>query len=119
MKTVAERSLDMASLFEAEIFLQLLLWKWRHPYADDAEFRNGLLEDATVALQNAAAGTQLFEEVPAKSLNFIAAVWYVESASIELSNPDPATVEMRKSWLSSIRRTLPSCFCDPSDLNPS
>lgn len=117
MKSNAEKSLEITSLFEAEIFVRLLLWRWQHPFADDEDFANGLLENASDALRNASQGQQLIEGVPPMDLNFIAAVWYAEQCAVEQAGPDPETIEARNAWLSAVRRALPSCFCDPSDLH--
>ncbi len=108
----------MTGLFEAEVFVRLLLWRWKHPYADDEEFANGLLEDAASALQSACEGAEMIEGMPPKSLNFIAAVWYAEQCSINSEERDPVTRKAREDWLFAIRHGLPSCFCDPSDLTP-
>lgn len=117
MKNNAEKSLEITSLFEAEVFVQLLLWRWKHPLADDAEFANGLLENAAEALRNASQGEQLIESVPATDLNLIAAIWYAESCAVQEEEADPQALAERKAWLSAVRRALPSCFCDPSDLD--
>ena len=117
MKSIAEKSLEMTSLFEAEVFVWLMLKVWEHPLADDKDFANGLLEDAAGALRNAVQGEQLIEGVPPTSLNFMAAVWYAEYCAVELPDVDPANFVARKAWLLAVRRALPSCFCDPSDLH--
>jgi len=119
MKSVAEKSYELTSLFEAEIFVWLMLKFWRHPLADDKDFANELLENASAALGSALRGEQLIEGLPPADLNFIAAVWYAENCAIETGEIDPATIEARKAWLLAVRRMLPSCFCDPTDLNPT
>lgn len=118
MKSIAKKSLEFTSLFEAELLVGLLLWKWGHPLAGDEEFANTLLEEASIALREAMAGKQLIESVPASQLNFVAAVWYAEQCGIERVD-ESKMVESRRAWLSAVRRALPSCFCDPSDLPPS
>jgi len=117
MKSVAEKSLDITSLFEAELLVQLMLRNWQHPLADDEDFSNGLLESASEALRDASQGKQLIESVPPTDLNFVAAVWYAESCAVEQEESDPQIVAARRAWLSAMRRALPSCFCDPSDLH--
>jgi len=119
MKSIAEKCLDLTSLFEAELLVRLMLRNWKHPLADDLEFANNLLETASEALRTAAGGEQLIEELPAKSLNFVAAVWYAETCALESDEHDPATADARNEWLFAVRRALPSCFCDPSDLPPT
>jgi hypothetical protein len=116
VKTVAERSLDLTSLFEAEILVRLMLWRWGHPLADDEEFAKGLLDDAAAALGDAVRGVQLIEGVPAGDLCFVAAVWYAEQCAVGEGGADPETSEGRAKWLEAVRRALPSCFCDPADL---
>ena len=109
----------MTSLFEAEVFVRLLLWRWNHPFADDEEYANWLLENAAGILRNALQGGSLVEGVSFSDLNLIAAVWYAERCAIESGGDDVDTAETmkaRKTWLSAVRRSLPSCFCDPSDL---
>jgi hypothetical protein len=116
VKSIAQKSLEITSLFEAEILVRLMLWRWGHPLADDEEFADGLLEDASSALAEAAQGVQLIEGVPATELNFVAAVWYAENCAVGQGGNDPDTVEQRRAWISAVRRALPSCFCDPADL---
>ena len=116
MKSVAEKSLELTSLFEAELLVRLMLRNWLHPLADDEDFSNGLLENASQALRDAAQGKQLIESVPPTDLNFVAAVWYAEYCAVEQEKADPRTLAARRAWLSAVRRSLPSCFCDPSDL---
>ena len=117
MKTAAEKSLEITSLFEAEVLVQLMLWRWDHPLADDKEFANALLENASNALRDASQGQQFIEGVPAADLNLIAALWYAESCAVQEEGADDKTLAQRTAWLSSVRRALPSCFCDPSDLH--
>ena len=119
MKTTAEKSFELTSLFEAEVFVRLMLWHWKHPLANDQEFANGLLETASSALQDALQGQELIEGLPPSHFNFVAAVWYAESCAVEFHDADPQSLEARKAWLSSVRSALPSCFCDPDDLNLS
>jgi hypothetical protein len=116
MKSIAEKSFEITSLFEAEVFVQLMLWRWRHPLADDQEFANGLLETASSALQDAIQGQELIEGLPPADFNFVAAVWYAESCAVDFHDVNPDTLPARKAWLDAVRRALPSCFCDPSDL---
>ena len=46
----AERALAICSLFESEVLIWLLLRTWQHPFAEDATYRNELLESATAVL---------------------------------------------------------------------
>jgi hypothetical protein len=117
MKSIAEKSLEVTGLFEAELLVRLMLWRWGHPLVNDEAFANGLLESAADALQSAAEGEQLIEGLPATSLNLVAAIWYAETCAIESGETDAGTIEARKAWLFVVRKTLPSCFCDPSDLH--
>ena len=103
------------SLFESEIFLQLVLEKWDHPLASDVDFRQDILEAASSLLEIASdehCSEFFIEDLPANQMNFVAAVWYVEFCSIQ----DPVeNRQARDNWLTEIRKSLPSCFC-PSDL---
>jgi len=118
MKNIAEKSLEITGLFEAELLVWLMLRNWKHPFAADRDFANELLEEASMALRSASHGEKLVEGIPPTSLNLVAAIWYAESCNVELAADDPGTIiEARKTWLSDVRRTLPSCFCDPSDLH--
>jgi hypothetical protein len=116
MKSVAEKSLEFTGLFEAEVFIRLMLWRWQHPLADDEVFANELLESASIILRDACDGTQVIETVPAESMNFVAAVWYVENNIANQFDADSETIKARFAWLATVRRGLPSCFCDPADL---
>jgi hypothetical protein len=118
MKSIAQKSYDLTSLFEAEVLVRLMLRRWEHPYAEDDDFANHLLENASLALREALEGKQVIETLPAESLNFIAAIWYAERCAIEDGGNDTDTLAARNAWLASVRRALPSCFCDPSDLPP-
>ena len=116
MKNLTEKCLEMTSLFEAELLVQLMLRYWKHPFADDKDFANGLLEGASGALRSASQGEELIEGVPPTKLNFVAAVWYTEHCAVETEEAASETIEARKTWLLVVRKTLPSCFCNPSDL---
>jgi len=116
MKSIAEKSLDLTSLFEAEVFIRLMLWRWDHPFADDSGFANDLLEDAAKVLREAIEGVQVLEGMRPDELNFVAAVWCAEHRAVEPGRDDPKTLPARNAWLASMRHALPSCFCDSSDL---
>jgi len=115
--SIAQKSLDMAGMFEAEVLTELLLWRWNHPLRADAEFRNSLLEDASAALRRAIGGETLFESVPAPQTNLIAAIYYAEWTSLSDRGEDPGGA--RHKWLDDLRRSLPSCFCAQEDLPPT
>jgi hypothetical protein len=123
MKTTAEKSYDLTSLFEAEVFVRLMLWRWEHPCADDEDFANGLLEDASNILHDAMSGVGPIGELPAADTNFVAAVWWAERNAVELGSADPeispTILSGRKAWLSTVKKALPSCFCHPDDLEGS
>ncbi|MDP6445675.1 MAG: hypothetical protein QGG36_22115 [Pirellulaceae bacterium] len=112
-RSTAERSLDICQLFEAEVLLHLLLTQWQHPLASDDEFRNALLESATDALRSACDGARLIDDIPPHQMNFIAAVWCVESQQVAAAGAAAAHCEQRLAWLDQIQRALPSCFCNP------
>jgi hypothetical protein len=117
-KSNAERSRAICSLFESEVLVWLLLRNWDHPFSEDIEFRNGLLETAAEVLNTAAARPQVslfIEGLPATDMNLIAAIWYAENLAIEDSKDEtPENYQARLKWLGSVRRALPSCFC-PQD----
>jgi hypothetical protein len=114
----AERSKVICSLFESEVLVWLLLRNWHHPFSEDIDFRNDLLEAAAEVLNTAAAGPKeaiFIEGVPAKDMNLIAAIWYAENISLNdsaIKSPDVS--QARYEWLGAVRRALPSCFC-PQD----
>lgn len=117
MKSTAERSLNITGMFEAEVLVQLLLSNWKHPYAGDKEFASQLLEDAATVLREVIEeGAEVIEGVPPHDLNLIAAVWCAEHRAVDPGRDDPQTLPKRKAWLEAVRRALPSCFCDPSEL---
>jgi hypothetical protein len=117
----AERAFAICSLFESEILVWLLLRNWQHPLAEDAEYRNELLETATAVLDEAAHGSRndvFIEGLPAREMNFIAAVWYAEYRALDdiLAKKGTPEFESRVAWLEAVRKTVPSCFCSPDDL---
>jgi hypothetical protein len=118
MKSIVEKSFEITSLFEAELLVRLMLWRWGHPLADDEDFANTLLEEASAALRDAIDGEQLIDRLPANQMNLVAAIWYAEHCAVE-QETDQKAIEARQAWLSAMRRALPSCFCDPSELPPN
>lgn len=117
-KTIAEKSLQFTGLFEAELLTQLMLRFWNHPHCADRDFANGLLESAAEILRSSIAGHRLIEELPPEQMSLVSAIWLAESISIA-EDPDLEQTEQsaRNRWLESLRRALPSCFCDQSLLN--
>jgi len=111
--TVAQKSLALCQTFEAELLLELMLRHWKHPFADDSEYRNHLLETATVVLDEAVRGTSFIEGVLPADMNFVAAVYYAELRACEEAHDPSEHRELRENWLTIVRRSLPSCFCDP------
>jgi hypothetical protein len=87
---------------------------WQHPLAHDPDFRSSLLESATQALQQAADGERLLDSLSPENTNLVAALWYVEWASMRTSEAeDPGEVhQQRKRWLDDVKRAIPSCFSD-------
>ena len=112
--SIASESLNLTGLFEAEILTQLLLWRWDHPFKDDAEFRNGLLEEAAAALQSAINGQKLFDDLPASETNLIAALYFAEWNALTTGSED--TEGLRQKWLDHFRASIPSCFHAQGDL---
>jgi hypothetical protein len=117
-KSIAEACLRFTGLFEAELLTELLLRFWHHPLADNADFRSGLLEAAADVLRASAGGERLFEDLDPQNVNFVAAIWHVESVSItESGEMTSSERELRNQWLDSLLKALPSCFCNPDFLN--
>ena len=116
--SAADDAYRFCGQFEAELLLELMLRYWRHPLADDGEFRDSLLETATNVLRAAAEGESLMESLDAPDMNFVAAVWYSEWTALESSGQDISQAERdaRNRWLAEIRQSLPSCFCRQDDL---
>jgi hypothetical protein len=111
--------LGFADTFEFELLVRLILVRWNHPHADDDEYNNSLLESALEVLRSADDGQQHIDSVPPQEMNLVAAMWYVESVtdqvSVDETHEDRAG---RRAWMDSVRRSLPSCFCSSSDLTP-
>lgn len=109
--------LQFSGTFEYELLVRLCLKQWEHPYADDVEYCNNLLESATEVLREASTGQQHLASVPPQSMNLVAAMWYVESiAEQDFTSESAFESDSRRVWLAGIKRALPSCFCDPDDL---
>lgn len=112
---LACRCLAVCPLFEAELLLQLMLQTWGHPFSDDVNFRQELLESATELLGVASqeSCTEVFiESLAAQEMNLVSAIWYSEWCTVQ---DDPQERDARQEWLNNIRRSLPSCFC-PNNL---
>jgi hypothetical protein len=112
--SIAKRSLRLTGCFEAELLVSLLLAKWNHPLASDSEFSLALLESAAEVLQASVHGERLFQEISPANVNLIAALWYAEATTLS-ADPSIASVERtsREAWLEALRRSIPSCFCEP------
>ena len=111
----AKRCLAICPLFEAELLVELMLRSWGHPFAINESFRQGLLESATELLVTASdesCNEVFIEGLPAREMNFVAAIWYAEWCAVQ---DDAHERDAREKWLSDVRRSLPSCFC-PTDL---
>jgi hypothetical protein len=117
-RSIAKECLRFTGLFEAELLTELLLRYWQHPRADDGGFRSALLESASEALRASVGGERLFEDLDPTNVNFVAAVWYAESVSVEEPNGRSVSEQkLRQNWLDTILRALPSCFCNPELLD--
>lgn len=113
MLSVAQKSLALCQTFEAELLLELMLRHWNHPLANDSEFRNHLIETVTAILDEAVRGTTFIKGVLPADMNFVAALYYAELLACEVSIDLPQQRGLREAWLATVRRCLPSCFCDP------
>lgn len=109
--------LKFSGTFEYELVIRLCLKHWDHPYADDEEYVNSLLESATEVLRDAKAGQQHIGTLPPEHMNLVAAMWYVESVADQETEIDAVLQPgSRAKWLATVRRSLPSCFCHPDNL---
>jgi len=95
-----------------------MLRYWEHPFCEDREFRNQLLEAAAEVLRASMGGERLLDGIPPDQVNFVAAVYYAESATTQSPSVRGSTEELgaRLLWLQKLRSGLPSCFCDQDDL---
>lgn len=116
-RSIAKECLRFTGLFEAELLTELLLRYWEHPHANDPEFRSALLESAARVLRASIAGQHLFEDLAPQNVNFVAAIWYAESVSVD-ERGEMSSAERRKrvEWLEAVTRAIPSCFCNPEFL---
>jgi hypothetical protein len=114
--TIAQLSLSFTGAFESELLTELMLRHWNHPFANDEEFRNHLLESAAEILRDSIKGMRLITDVRPNDMNLVAAVWLAEWTLLA-NTAGSAERPVRELWLQTVRRALPSCFCDP-DLLP-
>ncbi|MDI6448636.1 hypothetical protein [Anaerobaca lacustris] len=116
--SIAGDSLRFCQMFEGELLAELMLRYWEHPRADDADYRNGLIENAAAAIRASMDGNKLMEDIEPSQMNFVAAVWYAEWAGLqsESSEISATDLRLRESWLETVRRAMPSCFCNQDDL---
>lgn len=112
--SIAEESLRLSGLFEAELLVELMLRYWKHPLADNAAYRAEILEGAAQTLAAAIDGQRLFDKLAPEDVNLVAAVWYAEwnALTVDPTFP-PAELDARRKWADAVRHSLPSCFCDP------
>jgi hypothetical protein len=106
-------------MFEGELLAELMLRYWKHPLAEDKEFRNDLIENAAKALRISIEGNKLMEDLPPEDMSFIAALWYAEWSCLQNISSDEfseSEIQQRETWLHMLRRAVPSCFCNPNDL---
>jgi hypothetical protein len=116
-RSVAKACLRFTGLFEAELLTELMLRYWNHPLADDRAFRNGLLEATAEVLRASAEGEKLFDELRPQNVNYVAAMCYAESVTVDSPGEISAKERrLRRQWLDKVRRAIPSCFCNPDML---
>jgi hypothetical protein len=116
-RSIAKACLRLTGLFEAELLTELILKHWNHPLADDGDFRSALLEVAAQVLRASIDGQRLFDDINPQNVNLVAALWYSESVTVESPEPDDrGTIDDRRKWLETVRRSIPSCFCNPEHL---
>lgn len=112
--SIASQCLALSGLFEAELLVELMLRYWNHPFANDGAFRELLLEGAVESLRAAIDGKLLIEGIPPDQMNLVLAIWYAEWNGINSGENDH--IEERSKWLESVKRAIPSCFCDQENL---
>jgi hypothetical protein len=106
-------------MFEGELLTELMLRYWRHPLAENAEFRSDLIENAAKALRLSIEGNNLIEGLPPEYMSFVSALWYAEWSSLQNTSAEEISesiLQKRETWLRALRRAVPSCFCNPEDL---
>ncbi len=117
MSSIAQVSLSFTGISEAEILVTLMLREWKHPLADNPEFRNALLESAAEVLRASVSGELLLAELSPDNVNLIAAIWIAENSTLDRDAAISAQERMaRRAWLEAVRRGIPSCFCNPDDM---
>lgn len=116
--SIALACLEFTGLYEAELLTELMLRYWRHPLAENDEFRAVVLDQAASILRDAVAGNACVETLSPENTNFVVAVWCAEQESwideqdALLSDPDE-----RQRWRDDLRRSIPGCFVDPEMLD--
>lgn len=113
--TKLDVAIAFCGLFEAELLVDLMLRFWEHPNAGARDDVDYLVEAAAEVLNQSKAGTVFIEGVAPSDMNFVAAVWYAEYCNVA---DESEIANGQLEWLSRVRRSLPSCFCDPGDLIP-
>lgn len=110
--SIAQRCLKIGGLFEAEVLVELMLRYWDHPFADQAEYRNDLLETANQILERATEGNQIIDTLSPEDTNLIVAIWYAEHTGLLNDEPsqDVKITSARRAWLESVKKSIPSCF---------
>ena len=116
-RSISEWSLRFTGVFEAELLVQLMLREWRHPLASDEAYRESLLESAAEILRASIAGERVIDELEPRNVNLVAALWIAEAMTLESDPTIPLEQRRgRDTWMTLVRRALPSCFCDPDFL---
>ncbi len=117
-KNLPELLHQFTGTFEYELLVRLMLLHWKHPMSGDVDYCETLVEVTAELLLAASKGERHFEDLKPGDMNLVAAVWFVEAQAFETRDSGGEKVQAeRKAWLDAVRHSLPSCFCDPGDLD--
>jgi hypothetical protein len=114
--SIAKNALRLASFFEAEVLVNLMLRFWKHPQYEKPGYASVLLDTASEVLLASSKGEKLIEDMKPADVNLIAAIVYAETSTLA-GDPsiDRKDRMARQRWIAKVRRALPSCFTNPKE----